>query len=298
MGIGVARAPSGGTGFRNGTRLVVWNPCGILVNGYTWSFSAIWCYFHLKLALNCSVMLRWRMASYYIRKDSPFYWIRVRRPDGSWGQKSSRLRHDEKGVLRKLHAMVAEETASEMRCDNEGTDALFNRWVPSWIKYKYGNTPSIKEAENCWAVLAIFLERRRVFHPQEVTYTFCHQFAQWRVTGDEGRRPVSLNTARKELHKLTVIMSEAVARGFSLFNPCRNLGLGRSVVKEKRVITRDEEAAIFAKLRGGERADYPWMADAFLVAMRQGCRLREVEIPLSSIDTEFSDLSRWLIGIL
>ncbi len=90
-------------------------------------------------------MLRWHMASYYIRKDSPFYWIRVRRPDGSWGQKSSRLRHDEKGVLRKLHAMVA---------------------------------------------------------------------------------------------------------------------------------------------------------DAFLVAMRQGCRLREVEIPLSSIDTEFSDLSRWLIGIL
>ena len=83
-----------------------------------------------------------------------------------------------------------------------------------------------------------------------------------------------------------VIMSEAVARGFSLFNPCRNLGLGRSVVKEKGVITRDEEAAIFAKLRGGGRADYPSMADAFLVAMRQGCCPRDVEIPLSSIDTE------------
>ncbi len=56
-----------------------------------------------------------------------------------------------------------------------------------------------------------------------------------------------------------VIMSEAVARGFSLFNPCRNLGLGRSVMKEKRVITRDEEAANFAKLRwGGARITHRW----------------------------------------
>ena len=53
------------------------------------------------------------MASKYLRKGSPYYWIRFQKPDGTWGGKSSGIRVDGDGARRKIKQRIAEETMRE-----------------------------------------------------------------------------------------------------------------------------------------------------------------------------------------
>jgi integrase len=69
------------------------------------------------------------------------------------------------------------------------------------------------------------------------------------------------------------------------------MGLRSHRCKEKLVITRGDEQKIIAALparraKPGEAGPRPWMEEAFLVGMRQGCRLMEIRCPMASVDTE------------
>jgi len=46
------------------------------------------------------------MASHYTRKGSPFHWVRFQKPDGTWGGKSSLIRLDAPGSVRKVKQWV------------------------------------------------------------------------------------------------------------------------------------------------------------------------------------------------
>ena len=230
-----------------------------------------------------------RMASYFIRQDSPFYWIRYRRPDGTWGQRSSKVRCAEKGALRKIHHMVAEETSAEVMSADDGSAAMFDRWVPGWINYKYTNPGTRLVRKNMWAHLAMFFHARKVFHPQEITYSLCHDYARWRTSAEEsgadGRRAVCMSTVAQEIKALGAIMQEAVRRGWCIHNPCHRVGIVKNEPKPKRAISKVEEKTIMESLLAMPE-ERQWMADAFLVGMRQGCRLTEVAVPLDQIDTK------------
>jgi len=229
------------------------------------------------------------MASYFMRKDSPFYWIRFQRPDGTWAQRSSKVRVDEKAALRQIHHMVAEDSISEKIHSGDGSMALFDQWVPNWFAYKYANPGTLGRRKMAWAHLSMFLKMRNIHHPQEVTYALCHDYAQWRTSAVEAekdqRKGARMSTALLELKALGVIMQEAVRRGWTLANPCHKLGIVKNDPKPKRAITREEEKTIFAALRKMP-PKRKWMADAFLVGMRQGCRMQEVAVPLDQIDTK------------
>ncbi len=182
--------------------------------------------------------------------------------------------------------MVAAETAKEA-FDEDGSGAFLKQWVPQWIGYHYKNQFSETRCNNAWAHLSVFFASRRVKHPGEVTYAICHDYVRWRVSAkalDEGRRVAAWNTAVMEVRVLGAIMQEALRRGMIVANPCARLGLAKIVSKEKRVIDKDEEELIFRELK--QKSKPEWMAEVFLVAMRQGCRLREVMVPLERIDTE------------
>ena len=199
------------------------------------------------------------------------------------------MRCDEKAALRKIHQMVADDTSAEESHSNEGAMALFDRWVPGWINYRYTNLGTRGRRKTSWAHLSMFLKMRRISHPQELTYGHCHDYAQWRTSAAEaakdGRRAARMSTALTEIKGLGAIMQEAVRRGWSLANPCHKMGIEKNEPKEKRAISRDEENIIFAKLRAMPKKR-SWMADAFLVGMRQGCRISEVAVPLEQVDTK------------
>lgn len=225
------------------------------------------------------------MASYFRRTDSPFFWIRAKGLDGRWSQYSSGVRADSAGALRKIHQMVAEVAAKEME-NVVGSSAMFRNWVPKWIDYKYLNKWSRKRCVNAWAHWSVFLEERKLVHPAEMTYSIAHEFMRWRSDPPEnsGRRKAAWNTAVMEVRFMGSVMQESLRRGWITANPFGRLGLAKRQPREKRAITRAEENRIFDELRNRKLAN--WMSESFLVAMRQGCRLKEVEVPMEQIDTK------------
>lgn len=222
------------------------------------------------------------MASFYRKKGSPYYWMRVKRADGTWADVSSGVRADALGAVRKIEQKVAEETAREARMSQESR-ALMRLWVPGWLGYHYVNGKSRARAMNAWAHLSAFFALRRVHHPEEVTYRLCHEFMAWRTDAEackrEGRRVGNWNTALTELRILGTIMQEALSQGWIVSNPCSRLRLGRKDVKEKRAIERDEEARIEEALKSAPQ----WMQDCWLVGIKQGCRLAEVRVRMADI---------------
>lgn len=223
------------------------------------------------------------MASFYRKKGSPYFWLRLKRADGTWANASSGIRADGIGAMRKIEQRVAEESAKEARLQNDGGQALLRAWVPRWIGYYYENQKSRARAMNAWAHLSAFFHGRGVLHPEEVSYRLCHEFMAWRTDADlcakEGRRLGNWNTALTELRILGTMMQEALSQGWITSNPCARLRLGRKDVKEKRAISPAEQLLIEQAL---EKAPQ-WMRDCWLVGMKQGCRLSEVKVRMADI---------------
>jgi integrase len=117
---------------------------------------------------------------------------------------------------------------------------------------------------------------------------------RWRTEKKEKKRTPAWNTAITDARFLGAIMQEALRRGWIIANPCAKLGLRKADPAPKRVITKEEEEKIFRELK--ERGKPKWMAESFLVAIKQGCRMREVEVPLSRIDTDAMVITFWVKG--
>lgn len=223
------------------------------------------------------------MASYFTRKDSPFYWIRVQKPDGTWGGKSSGIRIDGDGALRKIKQSAAQDTMLEMNFDGNGGAHRFDAWVPQFLKTRYHNPKTVVRYTNAWSALATYLEHHKIIAPTQITYKLCIDYPEFRTKPPEKIiRARSFNTALTELKVFSAIMQEAVRRGYVTANPCVKLGLKRRTARKKPEITADEQTTIETAL---EKQD-EWMRDCWLVAMRQGCRLSETATPLRDIDTK------------
>lgn len=228
------------------------------------------------------------MASFYPRKRSPYYWLRIRGADGEWSDVSSGIRVGDVGALRKIQQRVALESAKEERMKDDSGEALMRNWVPRWIGHYYKNQRSADRAMNAWAHLSEFFRVKGILHPEEVSYGLCQNYMKWRIDAEacesEGRRLGNWNTALTELRILGSIMQEALAQGWIIANPCARLRLGRKEVKEKRAIEREEQVKIEEALA---RPDTPqWMRDSWLVGIKHGCRITEVKVPMTMINTE------------
>lgn len=228
------------------------------------------------------------MASMYQRKGSPYYWLRIKRADGEWGFESSGIRIDSVGSVRKIQQRVALETGKEERMSDDGGQAILRNWVPTWIPHHYENEKSAARAINAWAHLSQFFKQKKILHPEEVSYGLCHEYMKWRTNeklcGDQSRRVGNWNTALTELRILGTIMQESLAQGWIIANPCSRLRLGRRDVEEKRPVEREEQEKIEKALAREETPQ--WMRDSWLVGMKHGCRINEVMVPMTLVNTD------------
>lgn len=213
------------------------------------------------------------MASHYIRKESKYYWIKYRKPNGTRCAMSSGIKIEHKGGLRRVRTLVAEMTANEQVERDEDCGALFDEWVLSWMDYQYTNVNTLTRYKNAWTHLSQFLDERRVHHPNEVTYQMCHEYMRVRT------ERCTWNTALTELRVLGAVEQEAVRRGYISANPCSRLRLGRRNTKQKREITEEELEFIDSKIHLAPE----WLQKAWLVGSKQGCRLSEVKVKMSDI---------------
>lgn len=222
------------------------------------------------------------MASSYTRNDSPFVWLRLKRPDGTWQGINSGIRVDDPDSARKIKMRLAKEGVVEAAASASGHTARFESWVPAFLSRHYANTLSLERAQNAWAALAVFLDWKGLLVPSQITHNSGHEYVEWRQHPPKKCRVKARakNTALLEVKILSVIMQEAVRRQWAAGNPLLRLGIRRDAPKEKQEITQDSLALIEASLKHEPQ----WMQDCWLVAMRQGCRLRAAAVPMDRID--------------
>jgi len=232
-------------------------------------------------------MLQW-MASYYERNGSPYYWLRYQHPDGTWGDKSSKVRTDSAGAIRKIKQLSAEHTMRELHRDRMGSGNSFDAWVPGFIAHRYPNSKTLARYSAAWSAIATYLENIDVISPLQVTYRHCTEYPQFRTKPPTTAiRARSFNTSLTELKVFSAIMQEAVRRGYITANPCIRLGLRRTPPRKKPEITIREQATIETALFNQDA----WMRESWLVAMRQGCRISETGPPMHNVDLRAGTIS-------
>jgi integrase len=225
------------------------------------------------------------VASFYERGDSPYYWVRVLRPDGTWASEKSKIRKDAQNAARKIRAYVAQMTIREMGMA-EGRGSW--DWVPSFLRRHCANERTLTRYLNAWSALEVYLRAKGIRGTAEVTYKHCVDYPAWRASVDRRiMRPCNWNTALTEVKVLSVILQEAVRREMIAANPCTRLGLKRRNVRKKPEIQPEEQRVIEEALKTGP----PWMRDCWLIAMRQGMRLSETAVPLDRIDLRLMTVS-------
>ncbi|MEG0587935.1 MAG: site-specific integrase [Akkermansia sp.] len=211
------------------------------------------------------------MASYYKRSDSPFYWLRLKRADGSRCGRATKIRHDAPGALRKVVALVNEETKKEAVFRSQESQEHFKTWVLAFFDREYKNESTRVRYRTAWNHLSLFFNLRHVVHPGEVSYSIVQDYILWRMDTKMKElykwRTCTKNCAIVECKVLSRVMTEAVRLGYIFANPCVSMGLKRNPPAEKREITPQEE-------------------DIIMGALKQGCRLSEVQVPVEYIDLQ------------
>src|SRR5712692_9484322 len=99
------------------------------------------------------------MASHYKRKASPYYWLRYQRPDGTWADKTSKVRIDNNGSLRKIKQIEAEHIMRELHVDRNGHSNRFDAWVPTFLAEQYRNPKTLARYINAWSAIATYLDQ-------------------------------------------------------------------------------------------------------------------------------------------
>jgi integrase len=163
-------------------------------------------------------------------------------------------------------------------------------WADDFLAMHYRNSPkSYVRAKGAWSQWRLFLSERKILVPRALDYQAVNLFVRWRAAQKKRNgEPVSINTALCDVRICSVAMGEAVKRGWCATNPCAKLGIKKEEADEKPEITPGEEKDIREALPAFVAQDpevYGHMINSFEIAIHQGCRLRETEVPLTRIDT-------------
>lgn len=180
----------------------------------------------------------------------------------------------------------AAERSKFARADKDvGGGDRWERWVDDFIINRYHESPkTLQRMRYAWRQWATFLHERGIHVPRGLDYAGVLGFIAWRqaqVKPRSGRHP-GKNTALCDVRVMSVIMREAMRRGFAESNHCEKLGITKDRARQKPEMTEAEIATIRRELETRPE----WMRTAFEIALHQGCRLTETALPLANVDLE------------
>lgn len=217
------------------------------------------------------------------RKDSRFWWAKIWDiKTRGWKSVRTAYRKDDPTGKRKAlnyqSQMIQIAAAERPLLKTEAWDS----WVPGWLKTEYAyNKKTLKRYQNAWASFYEFLTTKKIPSPRHLKYLHAEEYLAWRKkqTRHCGKK-INHNTAVTELKVMSRIMREAHRRDYTEANPFYQLGLKRLDVKVKPELT-DTEIETIRKALLEEPA---WMRISFEIAIHQGCRLSETQVPLDWVD--------------
>jgi integrase len=230
------------------------------------------------------------MASTYLRKDSPFIWIRFKDANGKWQGKNTGYRQKNVGDRHQAQRLAMEKSLEEMNQNGASPNSGGWEWVMGWLSARFnaqGRTFDLYRKQY-WK-LNEYLQAKDIKHPSMLSREAVLAYVDWRCspsTRAKWQNPnhTKRDSAIKELSLLGQIMDEAIRRGYADKNPARRLGIKQAKRAEKVAWSEAEIETVGATLEARDR--YGWMHVTFLMGLHQAARLRQAQIPLAAIDFE------------
>lgn len=223
-----------------------------------------------------------KYVSVYKRGDGRPVWY-ISYPDPTTGRRISRAtvhRIEEPQSRRRAYEEAVEETKKAQALLSAGRHEAWDLWVPVWMDRSF-RTRTLQRYVSSWRHLSFFLSEKNIPVPRALRYEHAGEYLTWRTNQKRPRGTyINYNTALCELRLLGSVMKEAVRRGFAPGNPVSQLGLAKRPQKEKPEITDEEDRCIRLEL---EKRPV-WMRECYHIAMCQGCRLTETQVPMSHVD--------------
>jgi integrase len=225
------------------------------------------------------------MASIYPKQRSPYWYIQFRDPrTGRLVDRSTKLRRDDREQTRKAKQLEVQYTADELKHGGLAANGSWD-WVTDYLAGKYSDSPlTLARYKQAWFALKGYFDAKGIRTPRLLTYEQCLSYIPWRQDPptESGVRKAAHNTALLDLKVLSLLMRSAVQRGLADSNPALQLGIKRIASKEKDEITEEEVAVIEREL--ANEPDY--LRYSWQIAMRHGCRLREICIDFRRVHLE------------
>jgi len=217
------------------------------------------------------------MAYSYVKKGSPWFFIRSKDPAGKWRTKSTRYRIDNTLHRAKATAEAARLGVNEKRkdCGHEWVDDLIeNHPVSSLTKVYY---------RNCWRHLARFISEKKITL-QVFSANDCEIYLKWRqsLPRTSGRK-AGRNQACADLKLLKWIHRQGRLLGKMDSVALLDYRIKRAPIARVKPIFSENEVKIVRKALAVQGVP-EWMRVSFEIALATGCRLRETQIPLSCVD--------------
>jgi integrase len=227
--------------------------------------------------------------SVYRRAGRKYYYISYRdplRPDRYRIHEATPFLVSDPEGMRKANAL-AQEKAGAIRISGDGAQVeRWESWVLPFLEHQYAESPlTLRIYKTSWRWVSLFLIREaHVRVPRALTYAHIRAYHQWRTNFKKvGGRQASGNTALGDIKALSVVMNEAVNRGWAPSNPALRVRIPKGKVRHARELSAEELALIEARLPAWV-ADLPetrtWMLAAYQIGRYQGCRLRETRLNL------------------
>jgi hypothetical protein len=226
------------------------------------------------------------MASTYYRGNS--IWVRYKSPEtGKWTDKSTGYKKNNPGERRqaeKLRDTLTLRERTQQPVTSSGWD-----WVGTWVEGRWRGL-TLRNYKIHWRHLEGYLKEIGCSGPANLTRDHCLGYPKYRA-----KKGVGANTSALEIKLLAQVMDESISRGYAEKNPCRNLRLARTAVKEKEPFSDEQLAALDAIFSEGKH-EYPWeygtarverlgwLHITYLLGRYQAARIMQARVPLSCID--------------
>lgn len=208
---------------------------------------------------------------------------------GQWTNRATPYRLDDPSGERKALRWAETRTKRFKLTATTRTGEGWKSWVRAYIEDRYRLSPLTRTRYlSAWENWQLYLDEKKVRMPSRLDYNIGIGFIPWRTAQKRScGKFVLRNTAIVDLKVMSLVMREAVRRGFALGNPLERTGIKRDPAKQKAELTGAEIAIIrggVAKLEVGLPVAQRWMSTSFEIALHQGCRLRETQVAMADVN--------------
>lgn len=235
------------------------------------------------LALCCSLLQSEFMNQCSIYPRGQTWWLSYYDPaTNKRVHRSTKIRTDDPMGRRQVIELARTKSKEAKVLKPAMEQSAWEHWAHEYLEKRYASSRlTRKRALGALKLLQVWLHHAKILTPAMLKYQHAQEWCDWRTSQIRPRgTPISINSALCDLRFLTILQREAVRRGYCPAVTIDRPGISKDPAKVKPEITAPE----LEQIRAGLKQAPEWMQESFEVAMAQGCRLSETQVPMDRVD--------------